>query len=103
MLKEKIDFTKTVVLSTVFYILTGKTTLYSEGKIQLLLKLNTKSVLEGNAMFRLFNIFSSSDYKKKLKSDYIALKQMQFITYDGLWCLMENDALLLLEEHGTGG
>lgn len=54
-------------------------------------------------MFRLFNLFSGPDLKKKLKSDYIALKQMHYITYDGLWCLKENDALLLLEEHGIGG
>ncbi|KUO50637.1 MAG: hypothetical protein APF76_08295 [Desulfitibacter sp. BRH_c19] len=61
------------------------------------------SVQEGVAMLRLLNLFSNPDISKKLKCDYISLKKMHLITYDGLWCLKENDALLLLEEQGTGG
>ena len=60
-------------------------------------------VQEGVVMMRLLNLFSNPDVFRNLKYDYISFKKMQLITYDGLWCLKENDALLLLEERGTGG
>jgi len=56
-------------------------------------------------MLRFFKriFFLNPDSSEKLKKDYITLEKMQLITYDALWCLKENDALIYLEEIGEGG
>lgn len=62
-----------------------------------------QTVKVGVAMLRLLNWFTTPDLSSRLKADYLLLKKIHIINYDGLWCLRENDCLLALEEKGTGG
>lgn len=54
-------------------------------------------------MINLLNRFFAPDISTRLKKDYLQLQKLDLVYYDGLWCLKENDCLLLLEEKGIGG